>query len=218
MYILVIGGGKIGYHLVRSLTAEGHEVAVIEKDVRVCEAIADRFDVLVLNGDGTSTSLMREAGINRADVVVAVAGRDQDNLVACQVAKHLHGVKRTIARVNDPRNDELFRLLGVDAMISVTALVSTLIDQEISLQEMVHAMTLHHGGMVMVEASLSPTSKLVGRQVSQIALPPQSILVSILRGTQVIIPRGDTILEPKDDVVAFTVDEQAGALREVLSH
>lgn len=218
MYILVIGGGKIGYHLVRTLTAEGHEVAVIEKDLRVCEAIADRFDVMVLNGDGTSTTLMREAGVSRADVVVAVAGRDQDNLVSCQIAKHMHGVKRTIARVNDPRNDELFRLLGVDALISVTSLVSTLIDQEISLQEMVHAMTLHHGGMVMVEASLGTTSKLVGRQINQIVLPPQSILVSILRGDQVIIPKGDTTLEPKDDVVAITVDEQAGALREALSH
>jgi trk system potassium uptake protein TrkA len=218
MFILVIGGGKIGYHLVRTLKSEGHEVAVIEKDTRVCEAIADQFDVMVLNGDGTSPSLLREAGIVRADVVVAVAGRDQDNLVSCQIGKHLHGVKRTIARVNDPRNDELFRLLGVDALISVTSLVSTLIDQEISLQQMVHAMTMHHTGMVMVEATVTDDSSLVGKPVSQIKLPDHSILVSILRGEEVIIPRGDTILELKDDVVAITVDEQAGALREALSH
>lgn len=217
MFILVIGGGKIGYHLVRSLRSEGHEVAVIEKDTRVCEAIADQFGVMVLNGDGTSPVLLREAGIVRADVLVAVAGRDQDNLVACQIAKHLHGVKRTIARVNDPRNDELFRLLGVDALISVTALVSTLIDQEISLKQMVHAMTLHHGGMVIVEATITPSSPLVGKSINQIELPAQSILVTVLRGDQVIIPRGDTTLQPNDDVVAITVDEIAGALRAVLS-
>lgn len=131
MFILLIGGGKIGYHLVRTLIAEGHEVAVVERDAQVCEAISDQFGVMTVHGDGTVPRLLREAGAVRADVVVAVAGRDQDNLVACQIAKHMHGVQRTVARVNDPRNDRLFAMLGVDARISVTALVARLIDAEI---------------------------------------------------------------------------------------
>ncbi|HEY9854782.1 MAG TPA: NAD-binding protein [Stenomitos sp.] len=132
MFILVIGGGKVGYHLVRTLLSEGHEVAVIEKDAQVCESIADQFGGMVIHGDGTVPRLLREAGAVRADVVVAVAGRDQDNLVVCQIAKHLHGVRRTVARINDPRNDRLFAILGVDARISVTSLVAQLIDAEIS--------------------------------------------------------------------------------------
>lgn len=132
MFIVLVGGGNVGYHLVRTLLSEGHEVAVVEKDLRVCEAIADQFGVMVVNGDATVPRLLREAGTVRADVVVAVAGRDQDNMVVCQVAKHLYGVRRTVARINDPRNDRLFALLGVDARISVTSLVARLIDAEIS--------------------------------------------------------------------------------------
>lgn len=216
MYILVIGGGKIGYHLVRNLLSEGHEVGVIEKDLRVCDAIADQYNVMVINGDGTYPSLLREAGAERADCVVAVAGRDQDNLVCCQLSKHVFGVKRTIARVNDPRNDELFHLLGVNALISVTALVSNLIDREIAPQDMITLLTLKHGHLVMVEASLKGDSPAVGKALSDLQLPADSILVSVLRGDLVVVPTGTTVLESGDDLVAITTSGHEVELRKAL--
>lgn len=204
MNILVIGGGKVGYHLVRTLLAEGHEVAIIEKDQRVCHLLEENYGIMVLNGDGTDPKLMREAGAEHADILVSVAGRDQDNLVACQMARHIFGVQRSIARINDPRNEELFCRLGINALVSVTSLVANLIDREISPQEVVTLLTLRHGHMVMVELNLTKHSPVVGRSLTDITLPPDSILVSILRENELIIPSGATILQEGDEIVAIT--------------
>ena len=204
MYILVVGGGKIGYHLVRTLLSEGHEVAVIEKDTRVCEQIAERFDVMVQNGDGTNPTLLAEAGCERADVVVSVAGRDQDNLVVCQIAQDIFNVKRTIARINDPRNEELFRLQGVNALISVTSAVANMIDQEITPQNMVHYLTMQHGHLMMVEVTLTEESPAIGKPISSLELPPDTILVTLARENKAIIPSGTTVLKAGDEVVAIT--------------
>lgn len=216
MYILVVGGGKIGYHLVRTLLSEGHEVAVIEKDVRVCEQIAERFDVMVQNGDGTNPQLLAEAGCRRADVVVAVAGRDQDNLVVCQIAKDIFDVKRTIARINDPRNEELFRLQGVNALISVTSAVSNMIDQEISPQHVVHYLTMQHGHLMMVEITLGEDSPVVGATIADIQLPPETIIVTLARGRKAIIPTGNTVLMAGDEVVAITNMGQQSEVKKLL--
>lgn len=216
MYILVVGGGKIGYHLVRTLLAEGHEVSVIEKDLRVCEAIADRFDVMVQTGDGTSTRLLAEAGCNRADCVVSVAGRDQDNLVVCQIAKEIFKVGRTIARINDPRNEDLFRAMGVDALISVTAAVANMIDQEINPKSMVHYLTMQHGHLIMVEATLSKDSPAVGRSISSLLLPPETIIVSILHEGMVNVPTGATVLADGDEVIAITRSGHQTEVKQIL--
>ncbi|MBM3266410.1 MAG: NAD-binding protein [Candidatus Sericytochromatia bacterium] len=216
MYILVVGGGKIGYHLVRTLLSEGHEVAVIERDVRVCEQIAERFDVMVQNGDGTNPALLAEAGCRRADVVVAVAGRDQDNLVVCQVAKDLFDVKRTIARINDPRNEELFRLQGVNALISVTSAVSNMIDQEITPQHVVHYLTMQHGHLMMVEVTLDEDSPVVGKTIADVSLPGETIIVTLARGRKAIIPAGSTVLLAGDEVVAVTNMGQQNEVKKLL--
>ncbi|MBI6546233.1 MAG: NAD-binding protein [Cyanobacteria bacterium NC_groundwater_1444_Ag_S-0.65um_54_12] len=221
MYILVVGGGKIGYHLVRTLLSEGHEVALIEKDIRVCEQIAERFDVMVQHGDGTSPALLAEAGCQRADVVVAVAGRDQDNLVVCQVAKDLYDAGRskpirTIARINDPRNEELFRLQGVDALISVTAAVANMIDLEITPHSMVHYLTMQHGHLIMVEVTLADDSPAVGQTIANLNLPADTILVTLARQGKVMLPAGHTILESGDEVVAITNMGQQTEVRRLL--
>ena len=216
MYILVVGGGKIGYHLVRTLLAEGHEVSVIEKDLRVCEQIADHFDVMVQTGDGTSPRLLAEAGCNRADCVVSVAGRDQDNLVVCQIAKEIFKVSRTIARINDPRNEELFRSMGVDALINVTAAVANMIDQEINPKSMVHYLTMQHGHLIMVEATLSADSPSVGRTIAGLELPPETILVSILRQGAVQVPTGNTVLMAGDEIIAVTRSGHQTEVKHVL--
>ena len=181
MFIVLAGGGKIGVHLIRALLAQRHEVALIERDRRVCEMIYNEFnEVMVINGDATNPELLLRAGIERCDVAVAVAGRDQDNYLICRLAKRLFGVKRTLARVNDPRNEELFKLVGVDMAISVTWMVSRAIEYAIIPHE---AMTLFtwHERMSVVEVVLPADSPAIGLPLRKLDLPENSLLAAVWR-------------------------------------
>jgi len=131
MYIIVVGGGKVGYYLTKSLLEEGHEVLMIEKDPRKCASLIDEIGVNVLQGDGCEAATVAEAGMNRADAVIAVTGDDEDNLVVCQVAKQKFKVPRTIARINNPKNERIFRQLGIDVTVSSTELILSQIKQVI---------------------------------------------------------------------------------------
>jgi trk system potassium uptake protein TrkA len=217
MFIVIAGGGKIGLHLIRALLAQDHEVALIERDRRVCEMVYNEFnEVMVIAGDATNPELLTRAGIEQADVVVAVAGRDQDNYMICKMAKHLFGVKRTLARVNDPRNEELFRLAGVDLFISVTSMVSRAIEYEIIPHE---AMTLFtwHERMSVVEVDLPADSPVIGLPLRKLDLPESSLLAAIWRGGEALIPDGNTTLQSGDEVFAITLKGHEEALRQSLA-
>ncbi|MFN3429848.1 MAG: potassium channel family protein [Candidatus Sericytochromatia bacterium] len=217
MFILLAGGGKIGLHLIRALLAHDHEVALIERDRRVCEMVFNEFnEVMVINGDATNPELLLRAGIEQADVVVAVAGRDQDNYMICKMAKYLFGVKRTLARVNDPRNDELFRLAGVDLSISVTSMVSRAIEYEIIPHE---AMTLFtwHERMSVVEVDLPADSPVIGQPLRKLDLPESSLLAALWRDGEALIPDGNTTLQAGDEVFAITLKGNEEQLRTCLA-
>lgn len=216
MFVLIAGGGKIGLHLVRTLLNRGHEVALIEKDQRVCAMVVEEFEsVIVLAGDATNPEMLQRADVARADVVVAAVGRDQDNYILCKMAKHLYGVKRAVARVNDPRNEELFRLAGVDYMISVTSMVSRAIEHEIAPQT-IQTLFNWHGRMSMIEAHVTTDSPVVGRPLRDVTFPPGSILAAIWREGSALIPSGETVLETGDEIFAITLqgkeDELCGTL------
>jgi trk system potassium uptake protein TrkA len=216
MFILIAGGGKIGLHLIRTLLGKGHEVALIERDQRVCAMVVDEFqEVVVLAGDATNPELLQRADIARADVVVAVAGRDQDNYVLCRMAKHMYGVKRTLARVNDPRNADLFKLAGVDFIISVTAMVTRAIEYEIVPHDIATLFTWH-GRMAMVEVLIPPTSPVVGVPIRKLDFPEGAILAAIWRDGEAMIPQGDTILKPGDEIFAMTLQGREEQLRTTL--
>jgi trk system potassium uptake protein TrkA len=217
MFIVIAGGGKIGLHLIRALLAQDHEVALIERDRRVCEMVYNEFnEVMVIAGDATNPELLLRAGIEQADVVVAVAGRDQDNYMICKMAKHLFGVKRTLARVNDPRNEELFRLAGVDLFISVTSMVSRAIEYEIIPHE---AMTLFtwHERMSVVEVDLPSDAPVIGQPLRKLDLPESSLLAAIWRNGEALIPDGNTTLEAGDEVFAITLKGHEEQLRHTLA-
>ena len=217
MFIVLAGGGKIGLHLIRALLAQDHEVALIERDLRVCEQVYNEFEeVQVIAGDGTNPELLLRAGIERADVLVAVAGRDQDNYLICKMAKDLFGVKRTLARVNDPRNDELFKLAGVDMAISVTSMVSRAIEYEIIPHE---AMTLFtwHERMSVVEVDLPERAPVIGLPIRKLDLPESSLLAAIWRHGEALIPDGNTVLQQGDEVFAITLKGREEALRQSLA-
>lgn len=217
MYIIVVGGGKVGYYLTQALLSEGHEVLVLEKDAKKCELIAEQLGSVCTRGDGCEARTLAEVGTERADMFIAVTDEDEDNLVACQVAKHKFKVQRTIARINNPKNEALFKKLGIDVTVSSTNLILEHIQEEVPTHPLVHLLTLKGGALEIVEVKIPPDSSVVGKRMREIVFPPDSVICLMIgrRGAQV--PTGDTILEADAQVVAVTRPEVEGALRAALT-
>ena len=156
MYVLVAGGGKIGYYLARSLLNDGHEVLIIERDRRRADSIAEDLGSVVLRGDACEASTLAEAGAARADVVVAATGDDEDNLVICQLAQRKFNAGRTVARINNPKNRRIFNLLGLDVAVSATELILTQIQQQLPGHSLVHLIKLRAQDLELIEATLGP--------------------------------------------------------------
>src|SRR3954467_2607251 len=168
VFVLVIGGGKVGYYLTKELIDSGHEVVLMEKDHDRADQIADEIGSIVIAHDGCEGKYLAEAGANRADIVAAVTGDDEDNLVICQMAKHHFDVPRTIARVNNPKNEELFRHLGVDEIISPTRMILASLEQDIPVHELLHIAQLRGGELDLVEAQIGEDSPAIGRKPNDI--------------------------------------------------
>lgn len=216
MFVVVVGGGKIGYYLAKTLVSRGHEVTVIELIPELCARIADDMGIKVINGDGTDTAILADADCDRADVIAAVAGHDEENLVVCQVAKKNFQVPRAVARINNPKNERIFRMLGVDAAVSGTAVIARMIEQEIDVAELRTLLTFKHGELEIVEAELTPASPAVDRPLREVPLPHDSVLVTVIRGDEVIFPRGDTVMKAGDSVMAIARSGAEDALRTIL--
>ena len=216
MYILIVGAGKVGFFLAQRLIQDNQSVALIEKDKAVCEEITRQLDVLVINGDGCSPAVLKEAGIERADVVAAVTGEDEDNLIVCQLAKERFSVGRTVGRVNDPKNEHIFFELGVDIPIDATTIIAKVIEEEVSFTDFVNLLSFKRGKLAVVRVDLPDDAPVINRMVQNVHLPPDSVLVSILRGEEVVVPRGDTVLESGDDIIALTKIGNESQLLKVL--
>jgi len=179
-------------------------VALVDKDRATCDRIGQELDILVINGDGCELHTLDAAGIERADVLAAVTGSDEDNLIVCQLAKELFRVDRTVARVNDSRNEHIFNELGVDVPIDSTGILARVIEEEVSLSDIVNLVTFRKGKLALVRVDLPDNSPAVGKQVSEIPLPKESVLVALIRGSEVFIPHGNTILKSQDEIIALT--------------
>lgn len=213
MYIVVVGAGKVGYYLTKSLLSEGEEVLVIEKDAAKADNIVNHLNGNAIHGDGAEATTLSEAGVERADVIVAVTGHDEDNLVICQVAKHRFKVPRTIARVNNPRNRAIFDKLGIDATVSATDLLLSLLQQEIPSHPIVHLLTLQEGGAEVVELELNEGAELAGKTWGEIGLPGNAVLAAIVRGQHASVPTPDAVLQAGDRLVIVTETGNESALR-----
>lgn len=207
MYIIIVGAGKVGYFLAKHLYQDGHTVVLIEKDKSLCQQLAKELELLIINGDGCDPRYLEEAGVSRADVVAAVTGDDEDNLIICQLAKERFSVRRTVGRVNDPKNERLFTELGVDVPIDATAILAKIIEEEVSFADFVSLLSFKRGKLALVRVDLPKDSPLINKAIKDIVLPKDSVIVSIIRGQEVIIPKGDTILKVGDDIVALTLIE-----------
>ena len=218
MYIIVVGGGQLGYHLARALLAESHEVLLIEKEAAPSQKLINELGSVAVRGDGCEASVLAKAGTSRADMLVAVTGDDEDNLVACQVAKHKFAVPRTIARVRNPRNESLFRKLGVDVTVSSTNLILEHIEHEMPSHPLMHLMVMHDRSLEIVEVTIPAGSASVGRKVKDLALPAETVLSLIVRpGQKPVIPGPDTVIDAEDQIIAISPAESEEALRSSLT-
>lgn len=205
MYIVVIGIGKVGYFLTKRLCLGKHSISIIDKDRVVCEEIAKELEVLAINGDGCDPNILEEAGVPRADVVAAVTGSDEDNLIICQLAKEKFNVRRTLARVNNPDNERTFSELGVDVPVDSTKIIAKIIEEEVSFSDFVNLMSFKRGKLAIVRVDLPEDSPVINKELKDIDLPANSVLVSIVRGEEVIVPKGNTAFQSGDDIIALTM-------------
>lgn len=218
MYIIVVGGGKVGYYLSRELVEDGHEVLVIEKDGSKCERIAEELGDIVLRGDGCEATTMETAGFGRADMVIAVTGDDEDNLVVCQVAKAKFNVPRTVARINNPKNEAIFKKLGIDTTVSATAVILAHIEQELPAHPLIPLMTIKGGGLEIVEVKVPANASVVGRKIRDLLLPQQSLISLVIDEDGVPrVPTSDTVIRAGDEVVVVTLKENEDSLRSALT-
>ena len=217
MYIIVVGGGRVGYYLIKALLDEGHEVLLVEKEATICEAVNDELGSVCLRGDGCEAATLAEVGTDRADMLIAVTGDDEDNLVACQVAKYKFNVPRTVARIRNPKNETLFKKLGIDITISSTNIILESIETEVPTHPLTHLLTIRDKGLEIVEVKIPPESTTVGKPVKELSLPPGSVLSLIIRKERKpVVPTVNTVLRAGDQVIAVTTPESEEALRATL--
>ncbi len=217
MYVIIVGGGGVGYYLARTLVKANHEVLLLERDRAAHKRLAEELGEVVMQGDGCEVRIMEEAGGARADAVVATTGDDEDNLVICQMAKIKFNVPRTIARVNNPRNEVLFNRLGIDATVSSTRIIYNLIEQEIETGEVIPIAALKRGNIEIVEVEIGPKSRVLGRPIYQIPLPTDALIICVIREDHGMIPTAETNFEIGDSVIALVNASQERELRNVFA-
>jgi len=214
MYIVIAGGGKIGYYLAKTMLPHKHKIIVIEQLMDACEKISNELGVETARGDATDIDKLAEIEVDKADVFIAVTGRDEDNLIACQLAKRNFGVKRTIARVNNPKNIMVFEKLGVDYAVSSTSIIADLIEQEVDLSGVKTLMRLKNRSIILSEIVIGKTSVTCGKSLRELEIPEHYIIVSIIRNEEVIIPNGFTRIQDGDYVIIVSTEENQMKLKE----
>lgn len=206
MRIVIVGGGNVGYYLVKTLVHEKHRIMLIDSNYEHCLRVINEFGnmaVEVTYGDGTDINCLRDSDIQKADVLIAVTGHDQNNLVACQLAKDYFGVKRTIARVTNPKNIRVFERLGVDSVISSTARIAGIIEQELDWSDVNALLSRKSANTRIREITVEKGAAAENKRIMELSLPKGIILISIIRGDEAIIPDGQTRIRAEDSVIAM---------------
>jgi trk system potassium uptake protein TrkA len=217
MNILIVGGGKLVYFLCRTFLSKGYRVVLVNRDRSECVWLARHLKATVVYGDGSNPQILEEAQAGGVDAVLAVTPNDEDNLAICQLASLRFGVSRTLALVNDPDNEEVFRQLGVTAAFSTTRLLSGLIEQKTAFEDITALTSLGGGKVNVTEIVLQEDAPVIGRALADIGLPPDSLIAGILRAEQPIIPRGNTTLRTGDHLIVITLPDNHGPVLKMLT-
>ena len=201
MYVVIAGAGKVGWNLARELIAKGHEVTVIESERSRYLTVEQELEHAIQYGDATELWVLERAGINRADLTIAVTGDDEDNLLICQIAKENYLCARIIARVNNPRNRPYFELLGIQPVVSATDLILRLIEHEVPSYGLVHLLDLRDEQLEIIEVEVGEGAPAAGRKVAEVELPDGSLIISVLRNGKGFVPKADTVIDAGDEVL-----------------
>ncbi len=214
MYIIIVGAGKVGWNLARELLEKGGEVTLIENNRERYLTVEQELEHHIQYGDASELWVLERAGISRADMVIAVTGDDEDNILICQVAKEKYLVDRIIARVNNPRNRDHFELLGITPLVSATDLILRLIEHEVPEYGLVHLLDLPEQRLEIIELLLAEDSRAAGQRVGDLQMPEGTLLISVLREGTGFVPNSETVLEAGDEILAVldpTVEEDLTA-------
>jgi trk system potassium uptake protein TrkA len=217
VYIIVVGAGKVGFHLTRALVNGGHEVFVIDSNAKKVADLVESFGAIALKGDGAEPSVLSAAGISRADLLIATTGSDEDNLAACQLAMHAYKVERTISVVNNPENEALFNLLGIDLTVSSTQVILSNIEEELPEGSPIHVLPIR-GNREVLRIEILGDTAAGARHLRELDLPPDTTIVALISRDGHLKPLNDeTTIEPHDEVIALASADSAEALRELLT-
>jgi trk system potassium uptake protein TrkA len=201
VYVIIAGAGKVGWNLARELIRRDHEVTLLEGDRRRYLVVEQELEHAIQYGDATELWVLDRAGIGRADLVIAVTGDDEDNVLICQMAKEKYGVERIVARVNNPRNLAWFKLLGIQPAISATDLILRLIEHEVPQYGLVHLLELEEDHLEIIELQVGDNAPVAGKRVDQVDMPEGTLIISILRSGGGFVPKADSVIEAGDEVL-----------------
>lgn len=206
MYIVIAGAGRLGLILAEKIREDNHQVCLIDKNENLCNKLARELsNIMIICGDATYPEILREAKIEKADVCVSSTSTDEDNIIVCYLAKELFGVKRTVSRVNDPKHIPLYKYMEVDNPVDSTSIIARIIEEEASFTDVMSLLSIKKGRLSIVRVDIPEDSPVANKSLKDIRLPNNSVLVSILRGPDIIIPYGSTVLLPGDEVIAATL-------------
>ncbi len=211
MNIIIVGGGNVGYHLAERLSNNNY-IVLIEKEIDVGKKLAGSRNILVIQGDGCNPNVLKQAGVSKTDVVAAVTGNDVDNLVICQIAKDVFKVKRTVAKVNEPKNEKIFYQLGVDVAIDSASIIAKVIEDEVSWEDIITLFTFKKGNLSVVRVDLPENSPAINIPLNEIDISGDSVIVGVIRDGDIIIPKSNFVLRVKDEVIAITKVENESSL------
>src|SRR5262245_26893961 len=218
MRVAIAGAGKVGLFIANDLASNGHDVLLMEQDASVVEHSPTAQGVEWFIGDACEVSSLRDAGLEQCDVVVAATGDDEDNLVVSLLAKQEFAVPRVIARVNHPKNEWLFNEnWGVDVSVSTPQLITALVEEAVSVGRLVRILQFERGQARLVEVTLAPDSPVIDNAIKDLDIPRDATIVAVLRGEHVVMPRGDTIFEAGDEVLAMVTAESEDDVRKILT-
>lgn len=217
MYIVIVGCSESGYHLSKALIAGGHEVVVVEKSPERFQLLNEELGSVALLGDGTDEATLKRAGVARADVVVSLTGADATNLVISQMTKHIFQVPRTMALIEDPKNEPIFHEIGVDVVVNSTHLVLASLEEGIPGRPLVHLMNLRVPGMELVSVSIPEDANIIGKPLNEIELPPNSFITLMVKKSGATLPTGRSVVEPEDELVAVVPEGEEQILYDILT-
>ncbi|MDR2817176.1 MAG: TrkA family potassium uptake protein [Oscillospiraceae bacterium] len=215
--MVIVGGGKVGYYLAKTLLEHDHNPVIVEINKFICHKLADELDIPVISGDGTTIQMLELAKLGEADILASVTGKDEDNLIACQLAQKRFGIERTVARVNNPKNIRIMKELGVDAPVSSTDNIARLIERELNTNVITQLLSLNGGEVSLIEFNVPSNFEFDGTTLTEFKMPSEAVIVAVYHAGELVIPRGNTKLFVGDRVVILIKDEMINELYETFS-